>query len=628
MSKPGLPLTANQVLVTVGTPCNVSAVGTTETHRALATGNPQWLGFAAFDAGLVDIDLERSTVDEPCFVDIPKGNGSPGLSLGEIEARFGPTVRANMGIRELTAGSMAPHVLADIGAPLPHDLEHGGLRRLAGLSFTEIRQSAFADMFGLFDDDPRLGPSLQSQLFLYAGLGALAALPGPLSRLVEPHRFRVAAGCAFPGLDSFQALSQGMQPLQSGAGRAIDKLAYRLSAALNTHGPALLSAMLSPSFSLSKVKRHPALLDRLVGARGLRRVPQAPLVSSGACASALLSLCDIAPQLVGNIPGAHNPHVVLLTAADAALAAEGRVLEGFGLGGALVTRQRLAALNEGRSPEEQRSIAECLCPFDVDGQGTVVGHAGSGVLVTTLDFALRNFLDITSLVVGFGQSSESGGKGHFAGVGFGGENALIMALEMAASAHGFGVDDFRHLVAHATGTRTNSRTDLACARAAREAARELQGFNGRLSDMTVSAPKAIGDGHSMGETGLKAIGEAIQYVLGHTAIGIPTLRRLDDQLDGLTDSFRFSREPVRGDEDGGALVATQGFGGYDAAIALRSANPETLKRYSVEGTVLQAYLERWPELRKQRAVREARYRRLRGAARRLAEEHCWSANGE
>ncbi len=52
---------------------------------------------------------------------------------------------------------------------LPHDLERGGLRRLAGLTYAEIRQSSFSDMFGLFDDDPRLGPSLQAQLFLLRG---------------------------------------------------------------------------------------------------------------------------------------------------------------------------------------------------------------------------------------------------------------------------------------------------------------------------------------------------------------------------------------------------------------------------------------------------------------------------
>jgi hypothetical protein len=88
---------------------------------------------------------------------------------------------------------------------LPHDLEDGGLRRLAGLTFRDIRDSVFKDMFGLFDEDPRLGPSLQAQLFVYASMGALAALSRPLPELVHnPNRFRVAAACAFGGLDSLK----------------------------------------------------------------------------------------------------------------------------------------------------------------------------------------------------------------------------------------------------------------------------------------------------------------------------------------------------------------------------------------------------------------------------------------
>src|SRR5690606_41090156 len=92
--------------------------------------------------------------------------------------------------------------------------------------------------------------------------------------------------------------------------------------------------------------------------------------------------------------------------------------------------------------------------------GTVVGEAGSGLLITTLDFALRNFLDVTSIITGWGQSGEAGGKAHFAGVGFGGENALLHALELSYKGHGYSVDDFQYFVAHATGTRTNSKTDL------------------------------------------------------------------------------------------------------------------------------------------------------------------------
>lgn len=619
-----LRLPASQVLVSVGTACNVSAVGTTEAHRALATRNPALVGFQAFDAGRVDIDLAHSSAAQPRFIEATGDERGREVPLAEIEARWGDELRAQSGIRELGKEHLAAHVLGDIGAPLPYDFEATGLRRLAGITFSDIRHSAFADMFGLFDDDPRLGPSLQAQLFLYAGLGALAALPEPLSALTPADRFRVAAGSAFSGLDSLAALSLGMQSPQHGP---VDKLAFRLSAALGTHGPALISALLSPSYSLSKVKRNKSLLDSLIGERGVRRVPQAPLVSSGACASALLSLCDIAPQLLANYPGAHRPEVVLLTAADAAMRPDGRVLEGFGIGGALVTRQRLASLNEGRPIEQRRSIAECLCPFDVDGQGTVVGHGGSGLVITTLDFALRHFLDITSIITGFGQSSETGGKGHFAGVGFGGENASIVAFGMA-ELHGYGINDFRHLAAHATGTRTNSRADLSCMVAAREAVREQQGSRVPLPPMTVSAHKALGDGHSMGETGLKALAEAIQYVLGQPVVGIPTLRKLDDQLADLTDGFRFSSDPIAGDADGGAIVSTQGFGGYDAAIALRSAHAAALERYEIEPRVLSAYLERWPELRRERIEREARYRRTRGAARLLAEQHRWPARGE
>jgi 3-oxoacyl-[acyl-carrier-protein] synthase II len=617
-------LSSRQVLVSVGTLCGVSAVGTTETHRALVTGDPNMIGLAALDAGLVKVSEATSALANPTFtIADGKDRGRP-VSLDEIESRWGTRLRDAMGVRVLGSDFLAPHILSDVGAPLPHDLENGGLRRLAGLTFLDIRGSSHSEMFGLFDDDPRLGPSLQSQLFLYGGLGALAALPTPLSQLLEPERFRVAAGCAFPGLDSLDAMTAGMQPGCQG-GHPVDRLVNRLAASLNTHGPALISAMLSPTFALSKVKRNTALLDELAGPRGLRRVPQAPLVSSAACASALLSLCEIASQLVGSVPGACLPQLVLLTAADAALRPDGRVLEGFGSGGALVSQEKVRALNATRPLDQWRTIKECICPFDADAQGTAIGHAGSGIIITTLDFALRNFLDVTSLIVGWGQSGETGGKGHFAGVGFGGENAMILALRMASLAHGYGVEDFRYLVAHATGTRTNSRTDLTFANEALRVASAAQEFSGRLPRMVVGTPKAVGDGHSMGETGLKALGEAIQYVLGLRVVGVPNLRRIDEQLSGLEERFVLSPSPVAGDEDGGAFVFTQGFGGYNGAVAVRSATPHSLSRYDIDPGVLQAYLERWPELRRLRQERETRLRRTRGFPRRMAEEHAWSA---
>jgi len=266
----------------------MSAVGSTDTHRATVIGDKYAVAFAACDAGLIAVDEKRSSAAAPVFVEVSEREGAP-IELDDIEARWGETLRDGMGIRLHSGGAVAEHVLTDIAAPLPHDLEHGGLRRLSGLTFADVRRSSLGDMAALCDDDPRLGPSLQSVLFLYGALGALAALPSPLARLVpEPHRFLIAAGCSFTGQDSLARLGLGMQPSHELVpDKANDRLAYRLAGALATHGPSLVATMLAPAFSLSRVRRRPELLDQLVGPRSpLRRVPQSPLVVSAACASA------------------------------------------------------------------------------------------------------------------------------------------------------------------------------------------------------------------------------------------------------------------------------------------------------------------------------------------------------
>ncbi len=610
-------LTADRVLVTVGTPCSISAVGSTETFRARVTGAPEFIAFAAFDAGLVEIELDGDGALQLRWCD----GGAP-ASIEAIEERHGARLRADLGIRhvpELTAAGTA--AVTDIAAPLPHDLASGGLRRLAGLSYQDVRDSALKNMYGLFEDDPRLGPSVQAQLFAYAGLGALAALPVPLAELLpNPFGFRVAGATAFQGLDSLGELRA--LHAAADADRPRDRFAVRLASSLSSHGPALLSTMLAPSYSLSRSLRNPALLESLRGEGGYMRVPQAPLDVVGACASSSIAFCELAPQMVFDYPGYQRPVLALWTAADAATRPEWAILDAFGPG-ALMTRAKLDECNAGRAPAERRAVADCLAPFDPDGNGTVVGEGGSGLLVTTLDFALRNFLDVTSIIVGWGQSGEAGGKAHFAGVGFGGENASIHAFELAHRAHGYGLTDFQYLVAHATGTRTNSKTDLTTAANARTAAARRQGLTGALPPMIVGAPKAVGDGHTMGETGLKAVSQALQYLLGQPAVGVPTLRRLDPELGAVGEAFVLRAETVAGNLDGGAVCATQGFGGYNGAVALRAAHADALERYAIDPGVLAAYLERWPEVRRDRERRERYWRSRRRAAIELAERHCW-----
>jgi 3-oxoacyl-(acyl-carrier-protein) synthase len=619
-----LPLKSTQVLVTVGTACTLSAVGSTETYQALVARSDEFLPLAAFDAGLVELDPEADNAAHGMRWATGEHAGEP-VSLDELKRLHGDSLRANSGIRHVpNVRELAPRVVTDIAAPLPHDLETVGLRRLAGLRYEDIRGSGLKDMHGLFQDDPLLSPSLQAQLFAYGALGALAGLPRPLSELVpNPFGFRVASATAFGGNDALGQWLRPDAPLPEG-GIPKDTFAVRLAHSLGSHGPALVSTMLSPSYSISRVLKNPELRESLRSDDvGFMRVPQAPMTAVGACASSLVALADIAPQLLFDYPGFQKPQMVLLTAADAALQPRFGILEAFG-GGALMTGEKLATKNAAHADGDLRTVHDSLAPFDIDADGTVVGHGGSGLLVTTLDFALRNQLDITSLIVGWGQSAEAGGKAHFAGVGFGGENALVQALDMAFEGHGYGVHDFQYLAAHATGTRTNSKTDLGTALAGLRGAAQRQGLTGELPRLFVGTPKAVGDGHTMGETGLKALSQALQFVLGRKAPGVPTLRRLDPDLADVASHFHLQADPSEGNPDGGAICATQGFGGYNGAVALRSATPASLAKYECDAGVLAAYLDAWPTIRADREKRERMARRSPKLALNMAERHRWA----
>jgi 3-oxoacyl-[acyl-carrier-protein] synthase II len=601
-------LPASQVLVTVGSPCTMSAVGSTETATAHMLGSADLTVLSAFDAGLVDLAVGADGSLEATWRD------GTAADADQIEQLHGDDLRSSRGIRIVPelADRGAP---VDVAAALPHDLRDGGLRRLTGLGYADIRGSELRDMHGLFDDDPRLGPSLQAQLFAYAGLGALASLPRPLPAIIDqPADFRVVAASAFSGIDSWGELRT------PGDDGPRDKFAARLASSLSTHGPALVSSMLAPSFPLGRTAKNPESLRSLRTPAGFMRVPQAPMSIGGACAASLIALADLAPQMLLDLPGFRRPRMALWMSADSPTAPHWQVLDGFGPG-ALVTSDKVSALNEGRDPADRRSIADSLAPFDVDACGTVVGDGGSGLVVTTLDIALRHGLDITSIIVGWGQSGETGGKAHFAGVGFGGENALVGALEIARRSHGLGVADFEYVVAHATGTRTNSKTDLTSVAAARAIAADLGG--GTVPVITVGTPKSLGDGHTMGDAGLKAVDQAIRYVCGEPAVGLPTLRNLDPELGEVVDGYDLRRGPIDGDADGGAILSTQGFGGYDGALALRAANPESIARYDCDQRDLAAYLERWPEIRRRRIADERLARVTRGSTLQLALRHRW-----
>lgn len=614
---------ASRVLVTVGVGHAASALGRQEAHRAGMIRGPNQIGFAAADAKLVTVDPE-SPPDSPVFR-LPDGSS---VSTSEIETRWGAEVRDNLGIRFLRSDQMCrPNLPSDIGAPLAHRLERGsedgGLRDLAGLTSGDVRGSGLREMFPLFDDNPTLGPSLQAQLFVYAGLMALASLGDdrPLSALTVPYRFRIASSFAFTGQDGYQAMERSMQPGSPGV-KEYDRLAFRLANHLPVQGPAVLSTMLSPSFPLSKVRKRPDLLAQLRRDDSpFRHVPQAPFCSDANCAGTLAALADSAPALLFNYPGFVNADLLLLVSADAALYPDARILEGFG-GDALQTREKLA--------RSGRHVSQSLAPFDEDAGddlkagGTVPGNFGAGTVVTTAEFAMANFLDITGFFVGWGQSGETGGKAHTAGVGFGGENAIIAALMMANAAFGLGVEDFGHLIAHATGTKSNSQTDLVMTARAQAAVAAALGYVGPLPRLTVGAPKAAGIGHPMAAAGHAALQEGTHYLMGQPTVGVPTLRRRLKDLPPEADPFDLSSDPVPGSLERGYIAHVQGFGGYNGALAGFPATDEFIRRLPIrDERIREAFLERRDEIRRQRIAREARWNRTAKAALRLAELHRW-----
>jgi hypothetical protein len=128
----------------------------------------------------------------------------------------------------------------------------------------------------------------------------------------------------------------------------------------------------------------------------------------------------------------------------------------------------------------------------------------------------------------------------------------------------------------------------------------------------------------MGETGLKALSQALLFVLGRKAPGVPTLRRLDPDLADVAAHFHLQAEPSDGNADGGAICATQGFGGYNGAVALRSATPAALAKYDIDAEVLAAYLAAWPRIRAEREKRERTARRSPKLALNMAETHRWT----
>lgn len=595
---------ASQVVVIAGSPGYlVGPLGRPEAHDACVANDPNFIGYAAVDAGLCQID-PGSPRYQPIFLD-----GNHPIALADIESRWGSALRANVGIRLYADGQLADHVENRIGAPLAHGLERGGqpggLRYFAGLTADEIAASPLAAIAPNFTDEPDLKPDLVSDMVFVSLAMAMASWGRPLSELVPDARhFRVWASSCIPGLDAYAAMGKVVE----------DDGARRLAAFLTSHAPNLFTMALSPYLPLDVAKKNPDLVEALLrGGTGLYNVPQTPLVSSDACASALVNFCNGVNGLLTS-DSLDRVDVALWGAGDAPLRGDGRVNEGF----------KAALVSDKHRAKRDIPPRESLRPFDRNMLGSVAGHLGGAFCATTLEFAMRKFLNVVALVPGWGQSTESGGKGHLGGVGYCGGNATRVALLRAYRDHGFGVNNFEYWVSHGTGTLVNSLTDLSVMQASLRAMAAHQGI-GELNSMFVGAIKAL-IGHSFGAAGIPQVREAIKFVKGDLACGIPNFVKPHPKIppEALA-GFVLNPGPHRRQNlQTGAITAVQGFGGPNGAMAFYTADPETVSRYATDAGVRAAYLERWSEIRRDSEAREARAFRTQGAA--LAElvRHRWA----
>ncbi len=594
------PLPDHKVVCMVANGNATTPMGRQEDCRASEINDPNFIGFSANTAGLVHIDQ-----DSPYYAPVFRDHFGNVMSAEKIEARWGSRLREKIGPRRLDGYPIAEHVPNRYAAPLAHRLEEGyepgGLLYHGGFTPENVESSELAIMKAFYQDDPDFIPPLQAQMKLIPGLLALGALPKSLSEIVLAPFFRVFGASCFLGIEAYHAGGRARP-----ADKPADDKALRLSGMLATHGTDLINASLSPEIPIMEALKRRSTLERIrLEGSPLNNVFQAPTEIQGACASSILAAIIGFESLVYDFT---RLDLFLLAAADAAMKGDGRILEMFA---AAVARE----IQEGRTPFER------VAPLDEEVQAMLPGHVGGGFLFTTLDVAFEHELDVVGIVTGWGTSGETRGQ-HFAGVGFGGENALMRSFLMSHHFHGFGVEDYDYYSGHNTGTKVNTVTEIIGVLEARKKAAEDLGYHGSLPRLKVGAPKTR-DGHGMGAGSVRGLQGISYYVMGQKAMGIPTFRNLNRRLQPIIGELENSAEPYT-PSGKGAFTGAQGFGGPTAYMMMQPGIVEYLRRYRPSDEKRRdRFFERQADIRQERLQRESRMNRTLGSAIREAERHMY-----
>lgn len=624
-------ISAEYVPVFVGLGSAISPLGRNEAHVASMQGSPDAIGFMAVDAKLVAVDSANSN-GRPVFRRLDGGQ----ISVGEIESDYGAILRAQSRSRHLPAKRLVDGIMTDIAAPLPHRFEEGseegGLREILGLRKADFSVSGnpFQAMKNLYKDSVKEGgPSRQQQIAMGVVMESLAALPKALRDTVKAYHFKTVWGACFGGEDSDDALTEQLiteaedptgknrYNIQESAVYYQLEQASRLARKISSNAPAECLTFLSPGAkSMSALKKSAVAEAAALSLQGddMWNIPYSPFVVNAACASALTAFCSGVDYLFPNRGRDSRAKIMLLGSADAAIGVRGRNVVGFGE----------AAVKDLKG----RCIDQALGAWDQDASGTIVGEGGYAVLVTSLKFAIENKLDILGLCTGYSECLENGLKAVMSGIGFGGHQALYQALRMSYEDHGFGLEDFDHLEAHATGTALNAMTEPRAVSTARRRFAEFVKFSGSLPQMTVGASKAVMGAHLMGPAGAISLQKGLLHILGRSTWGIPGFKKHHPEVGPEIEEYKLSGELLQGRGDGGVLIPVQGFGGYNAGLAIKAATPDIIARYpGIDPMALAEYLEQWDDIRAQREVRERVATRTPRNILNLADQHRWLPNG-
>ena len=193
---------------------------------------------------------------------------------------------------------------------------------------------------------------------------------------------------------------------------------------------------------------------------------------------------------------------------------------------------------------------DALRPFDADRSGSAMGEGAAALVLETESAAAARGAAVLGEILGSGCASEGEGLLPIRDDGDGLTRAIALALDDS----GLRAADVGMIVAHGNGTRSGDASE----------ARALREVFGAAPPPVTAFKWAFG--HLLAASGIIETVLALAALREGTVPGIAALRRLDPACAGLPVSP--SAQSPRSDV---ALVLSRGFGGTNAALALRAA---------------------------------------------------------